>query len=261
MTDIAVVLAPERVIHWMLVAARLGGVMAAAPVLGHRGIPLRVRAGITIATALGVAGLAPMGAAAEVHDMLTLAGLLVLEIGTGVMLGLAAELVFTGVLMGGQLAGVHMGLGIATVIDPRTHLEATAIALWVQFIALQVFLAIDGHHLLLRAVTRSFELVPPGRLHIGGGEIGALVELVGGVFEIAVRIAAPVLAGLLITDTGMGLVARAIPQLNVFIMGFAIKIVVGFLVLGAAVPFLVRFIGVRLGELDGTFVRLLGSLA
>jgi flagellar biosynthetic protein FliR len=259
MTEIAVALTPEGVITGMLVAARLGGVMAAAPVLGHQGVPARVRAGITLGAALGVAGHTRVAAAVE--DVPTLAGLLVLEFGAGLMLGLAAELVFTGVVMGGQLAGVHMGLGIANVIDPRTHLEATPIALWLQFIALQVFLAIDGHHLLLRAVMQSFELVPPGRLSVGGAGIGELVALVGGAFEIAVRIAAPVLAGLLITETGMGLLARAIPQLNVFVMGFAVKIVVGFLVLGAAVPFIARFIGARLGELDGTFVRLLDTLS
>jgi flagellar biosynthetic protein FliR len=261
MTDIAVVLTPERVITGMLVAARLGGVMAAAPVFGHQGMPVRVRLGITLATAVGMAAHTRVGATAAVEDVPTLAGLLVLEFGAGILLGLAAELVFTGIVMGGQLAGVHMGLGIADVIDPRTHLHATPIALWLQFVALQVFLAIDGHHLLLRAVMQSFELVPPGRLHVGGAGVGELVMLVGGAFEIAVRIAAPVLAGLLITETGMGLLARAIPQLNVFVTGFAVKIVVGFLILGAAMPFIARFVGAHLGELDGTLVRLLGALS
>ena len=260
MTDIAVALAPEKIVHWGFIAARLGGLMSSAPMFGQQQIPLRVRAVVTVAVAVGMAALVPVGAAAGVRDALTFAGLLVLEFGTGLMFGLAAELLFTGVMMGGQLAGIHMGLGIANVIDPRSHLEATPIALWTQFVALQVFLAIDGHHLLLRAALRSFELVPPGTLTLSGPEIGALLTLVGGAFEVAVRIAAPVLAGLLITDTGLALLARAIPQLNVFVMGFAIKIGVGFLILGAAVPFMARFVSLRVSQLDGTLVRLLGGL-
>lgn len=260
MSGSELVITPERVVHFMLVVARLGGVMVAAPIFGHQSVPMRVRATVTLATAIGVAGIAPPGVASGVGDALSFTGLVVVELATGVMFGMAAQLIFTGVLLGGQLAGIHMGLGLARVIDPRTNLQATPIALWFQFLALQTFLVLDGHHLLIRALVRSFELVPPGQLHVTAAPLGIFSGLVGSAFEIAARIAAPVVGGLLITDTAMGLLARAIPQLNVFIMGFAVKIGVGFLILSAGLPFTIRFIGQRFAELDGTLFELLRSL-
>jgi flagellar biosynthetic protein FliR len=257
-TEIAV--SPARVVQFLLVMARVGGVMLAAPIFGHPGVPARVRVVVIVTTAFGLAGLVPVGAAAATADVPSLAGRLLLELGTGLMVGLAVELVLTGVLMGGELAGIHMGLGIAQVVDPRTQLNATPVALWIHFVALQVFLVLDGHHLLMRALMRSFEIVPPGGLSVSAAGLGAFLGAVGGMFEVAVRIASPIVGGLLIADTGLGLLSRAIPQLNVFIMGFAIKIVVGFLMLSAAVPFIVRFVAERLAQLDRLLIGLLGGL-
>jgi flagellar biosynthetic protein FliR len=176
------------------------------------------------------------------------------------MVGLAMELVLGGAIMGGELAGIQMGLGIAQVVDPRTQLQMTPVALWMQFVALQVFLAVDGHHLLVQAVLRSFELAPPGSLELSGREVGGLLAAVGGLFEVAVRIAAPVLGGLLITDAALGLLARAVPQLNVFFMGFAVKIVVAFFLMSAGLPYTVRFLGERLGGVDRLLGGVLGGL-
>jgi flagellar biosynthetic protein FliR len=255
-----IVVPPERVIHFVLVLARLGGLMIAAPIFAHHGVPARVRVAVTVATAVGLAGLVPVGGAGEIVDVPNLAGATVLELALGLMVGLTAELVLAGAVMGGELAGVQMGLGIAQVVDPRTQLQMTPIALWVQFVGLQVFLAVDGHHLLVQALLRSFDLAPPGSLGLSGRELGALLASIGTMFEMAVRIAAPVLGGLLITDAALGLLARAVPQLNVFFMGFALKIGVGFLLLGAGVPYAVTLIGGRLGRADGLLGALLGGL-
>lgn len=260
MSGAEVVVPPERVIHFMLVMARLGGMMIAAPIFGHQGVPVRVRVAVTVATALGLAGLVPVGAAATIVDVPGLVGPIVLELGVGLMVGLAMELVLSGAIMGGELVGIQMGLGIAQIVDPRTQLQVTPVALWMQFVALQVFLAVDGHHLLVQALMRSFELAPPGSLTFSGHEIGGLLASVGGVFEVAVRIAAPVLGGLLITDAALGLLARAVPQLNVFFMGFAVKIGVGFFLLSAGMPYTVRFIGERLGGVDRLLGGMLGGL-
>ena len=159
------------------------------------------------------------------------------------------------------MAGIHMGLGLARIIDPQTRMQATPIALWLQFVAMEVFLALDGHHLLIQGLIRSFEVVPPGGLHLMAGHLRVFLDLAGGIFEIAVRIAAPVLAGLLITDTAMGLLSRAIPQLNVFVMGFAIKIVAGFMLLSASVPFMIQFMAQRFGDVDRRLLDLLGALS
>jgi flagellar biosynthetic protein FliR len=261
MNGLAWAVAPGQVVQLMLIVARLGGIFAAAPIFSHQGAPMRVRAGVAIGIALAFAGHVPAEAAAGITGVWELAGAMLLEGATGLMLGLAPQLILSGLLLGGQVAGIHMGLGVAELVDPATRVNATPVALWLQFLGLLMFLALDVHHLVIRALAWSLTVAPPGALRLGSAELGAVLGLVGGVFEIGLRIAAPVLAGLLIIETGMGLLARAIPELNVFFLGFAIKIGVGFLLLGAALPFAAQYLQLEFRGLESVLaglVRLLG---
>ena len=252
---------PVTVIHFMLVLARLGGAIVAAPFLGHAGIPVRVRVGLAVAVALAFAGQAPMGTAMDIRNAWSLAGALIVEVATGLMFGLVPQFILGGVLLGGEMAGIHMGLGLAQLVDPLTSVNATCVALLFQLLAMLVFLVLDVHHLILRALARSFTVAPVGAFHPVAAGLSDFLGLGAGIFEIAVRIAAPVLGGLLIIDSAMGLLARAIRELNVFIMGFAVKIGVGFLLLGAALPFAVRFLQQRFSEMEPSLVALLGSFS
>jgi flagellar biosynthetic protein FliR len=261
MNGLAWVIAPEQVMQVMLILGRVAGIFAAAPIFSHQGAPMRVRAGLALGIALAFAGHVPADAAANITTVWGLVGATLLEMATGVMLGLAPQLIVSGLLLGGQVAGIHMGLGVAELVDPATRVSATPVALWLQFLGLLIFLALDVHHLVIRALARSLTVAPPGALRLGTAELGAVLGLVGGVFEVGLRVAAPVLAGLLITDTGLGLLARAIPELNVFFLGFAVKIGVGFLLLGASLPFAAQFLELEFRGLESVLaglVRLLG---
>jgi len=260
MSELQFVLTPERMIQFMLVTARLGGAIATAPFFGNAGIPVRIRAGLALAVALAFVGNVPTGAAEEIGTVAELVGTLILEAATGVLFGLLPQFILGGVLLGGNMAGIHMGLGLARLVDPLTNVNATPVALLFQFVTMLVFLVLDVHHLLLRALARSFAVAPPGSFHIGAAGLGEFLGLGTGIFEIAIRIAAPVLGGLLIIDAAMGLLARAIKELNVFIMGFAVKIGVGFLLIGGSFPYVVSLLEQRFADLEPTLVNLLGSL-
>jgi len=255
------VLGPERVIQFMLVTARLGGAIATAPFFGHAGMPMRIRAGLALAVALAFVGNVPASATADIENLVELVGALVLEAATGVMFGLVPQFILGGVLLGGNMAGIHMGLGLARLVDPLTNVNATPVALLFQFVAMLVFLVLDVHHLLLRALARSFTVAPLGSFYLGEAGLGNFLGLGTGIFEVAVRIAAPVLGGLLIMDAAMGLLARAIKELNVFIMGFAVKIGVGFLLVGASLPYAVSLLERRFADLEPTLLRLLASFS
>jgi len=261
MNGLEFVLSPESVIHFMLVVARLGGAIAAAPFFGHVAMPMRVRAALALAVALAFTAYAPMSTALGIENTWSLAGALIVEAATGLMFGLVPQFILGGVLLGGEMAGIHMGIGLAQLVDPLTNSNATPVALLFQFLTMLVFLALDVHHLILRALASSFTVAPVGAFHLGAAGLGDFLGLATGIFEIAVRIAAPVLGGLLIIDTAMGLLARAIKELNVFFMGFAVKIGVGFLLLGAALPYAVQFLQHQFAELEPTLVGLLGSFS
>jgi flagellar biosynthetic protein FliR len=259
MNGLQFVLSPESVIRFMLVVARLGGAIVAAPFFGHAGMPMRVRAALALAVALAFTAHAPMSSTLDIENIWSLAGAVIVEAAAGLMLGLVPQFILGGVLLGGEMAGIHMGIGVAHLVDPLTNVNATPVALLFQFLTMLVFLALNVHHLILRALARSFTVAPVGAFHLGAAGLSDVLGLATGVFEIAVRIAAPIVGALLIIDTAMGLLARSIKELNVFIMGFTVKIGVGLLLLGTALPYVVQFLQHQFAELEPTLVGLLVS--
>src|SRR5262245_7188728 len=145
---------------FLLVLARLAGLVFGAPVLGHLLVPRRVRAGLALLLAVALAP--AVQPAPPAPSLWALGGAVVVESALGVLLGLVAQLTFAGVQLGGQLAGMQMGFGLVNMIDPQSNAHVTVIAEWQQLLALLVFLALDVHHLLLRALIESFHTAPPG---------------------------------------------------------------------------------------------------
>ncbi|HLK11898.1 MAG TPA: flagellar biosynthetic protein FliR [Candidatus Binatia bacterium] len=246
-------------VPFLLVLARIAGLILAAPVFGHTLVPARVRVALAAVLALALAPALPAPAAAPA-TLWGLAGALAVESAVGVLLGFTAQLVFAGVALGGQLAGMQMGFGVASLFDPTEQTQVTVVAQWQQLLVLVVFLVLDVHHLLLRALIQSFRLVPVGTAALGAPTAGGVVTVAGDVFGIAVRLAAPVLVVLLLTNATLGVLARVIPQLNVFVLGFPVNVGAGLVALGAALPFTVRFLAGRFGALGPVLDQLVRGL-
>lgn len=244
---------------FVLVLARVAGLLVAAPILGHVLVPRPVRAALAVLLALALAP--AMGAPPVVPEtLLGLAGAVALESLVGALLGFVAELVFAGVQLGAQLAGMQIGFGLANLVDPGTSDDMTVVAHWYRLLALLVFLGLDAHHLLLGALVESFRVAPPGAVGIAGLRMAGVLELARDVFALGVRIAAPVLVAILLTNAALGVVARTIPQMNVFAVGFPVNIGVGLIVMGAALPFTFRLLAGRFAELEPTLSSLVRGL-
>jgi flagellar biosynthetic protein FliR len=243
----------------LLVLARVAGLVLSAPMLGHALVPPRVRAALAVLLAAAIVpALGGAGGVAAPASLWSLGAMVATESALGVLLGLVAQFVFAGVQLGGQIIGIQMGFGIVNLIDPQSHAQVTIIAEWQQLMALLTFLVLDVHHLLIRAVLESFRAAPPGGLALDGLGVRAAISLAGDLFVVGVRIAAPVLVVLLLTNGALGVLARTIPQLNVFVVGFPLNVGVGLLVLGAAMPFTLRLLAGRFAELEpalGALVR------
>jgi flagellar biosynthetic protein FliR len=244
----------------LLVLARVAGLLVAAPILGHLLLPRLVRAGLAIVLALA---LAPVVAAppALPTTLLGLVGALAMETAFGLLLGFIAELVFAGVQLGAQLAGMQIGFGLDNLIDPGNNSQSTVVAHWYRLLALLVFLALDVHHLLLEALIASFRTAPPGSLAAGAFRMDGVVAAAGDIFALGVRIAAPVLIALLLTNAVLGVIARTIPQVNVFVVGFPLNVGVGLVVMGAALPFTFRLLTSRFAALEPALGGLVRGLA
>ncbi len=252
-----------RMVVFVLALARVGGLFMIAPIFGSRAAPLRVRATIAFFLALAMLPAIPAEAATAIpadSGPIRLFAALALEVAIGFTIGLVAEFIFSGVQMAGQIGGMQMGIGISNLIDPQTQEHITSLSLWQDLLALLVFLAIDGHHLLIRAVAQSFTLLPIGGGFPASAGLGRVLVLAGGIFVVALRVAAPILVLLLLVNGAMAVLAKLIPQLNVFIVGFPLNIGVGLFMLGASQPFTVRLLETSFGEVSTTLAGIMRAL-
>ena len=255
-------LGQDRMAVLVLALARGAGLFIMGPIFASRAAPLRVRAALAFFMTLAVMpvlGPTPpaLGAGGGVAIVL---GMLGFEAMIGFVIGLVAQLTFGAVQMAGQLAGIQMGIGLANLIDPQTQEHVTSLAQWQNLMALLVFLSIDGHHVLIRAVADSFTVLPLGGGIPAAGGFGMVMELAGALFVVALKIAAPVLVLLLLVNAAMGVLAKLIPQLNVFIVGFPLNVAAGLFVLAASQPFTVRLLETSFGELQTSLAHLVRAL-
>ena len=159
------------------------------------------------------------------------------ELLTGAALGIATNLVFDAVQMAGQILSVQMGYSLVNILDPQTQVDSTVMAMFHQTIALLIFLRLDVHLWLLKAITRSFAVLPPGELHLSAAFTTALLRGAGSVFSLGVHMAAPVLSATFLTDVILGLLGRASPQAPLMLLGPAVKSMLGLSLLFATLRY------------------------
>jgi flagellar biosynthetic protein FliR len=163
------------------------------------------------------------------------------ELAFGFLLGFISSLVFAGIQAAGHLIGLQSGFGLANVLDPLSGEQGSIIDQFYLIIAVLLFLSVNGHHQFLLALERSFSTVPiDGYTQPFAANAEELVAFVarttGTVFEVGLRLAVAVGGALLITDVVMGLTARAIPQMNVFMVGAPLKLMVAMVGIVLALP-------------------------
>ncbi|KGR92062.1 flagellar biosynthesis protein FliR [Ureibacillus massiliensis 4400831 = CIP 108448 = CCUG 49529] len=152
----------------------------------------------------------------------------------GLMLGVCAYIVFSAVQIAGGFIDFEMGFAMANIIDPQTGTQSPLMGQFFNVLLIFVLLAINGHHLILDGIFYSFQFMPIDQLYPNFGNVGTveyIIKLFGSVFAIAFQMSAPVVATLFLVTVALGITGKTVPQLNIFVVGFPIKIAIGFLVL------------------------------
>ncbi|MGA3222728.1 MAG: flagellar biosynthetic protein FliR [Acidobacteriaceae bacterium] len=219
----------------LLIGVRLTGLMLFAPFFGSTAVPARVKAMLVITlTALLYPMLSDKMPQISISQwpMMAFTELLI-----GTAMGVATNVVFDGVQMAGQVLSVQMGYSLVSILDPQTLAESTVVATFHQTIAMLVFLRLNVHFWILRALTRSFDYLPPASGHFQGAFVAAALEAGASVFTIGVQIAAPVLSATLFADIALGLLGKASSQLPLMLLGPAVKSVLGLLILISALKY------------------------
>jgi flagellar biosynthetic protein FliR len=219
----------------MTIGVRLTGLMLFAPFFGSVAIPARVKAVLVLAlTAL----LYPMLSSRMPQVAISQWPMIAFgELMIGVALGVATNIVFDGVQMAGQVLSVQMGYSLVNILDPQTQVESTVMATFHQMIAMLIFLRLNVHFWILRALAHSFDYLPPSTGHFGGAFTSAVLQVGSSVFSVGIQIAAPVLSATLLADIALGLLGKAAPQLPLILLGPAVKSILGILVLISALKY------------------------
>lgn len=164
------------------------------------------------------------------------------EIFIGLVIGFTAKLVFVAVDIAANFAGVQMGFGASSVVDPISNHNTLVISTFQVWLATMIFLSLNGHHLFFSAIAETFYKIPIGTASLSGELTKTIVDYTSMVFVVSIKLAAPITAVMIMTNAVLGIVSRFVPQMNVFIMSFPLSIGIGLIIFSASVPFIAYMI-------------------
>ncbi|MCB6183575.1 flagellar biosynthetic protein FliR [Leeia sp. TBRC 13508] len=225
---------------WPLV--RILAFLAVDPIFSIKTIPRRVSIGLAVALTLVVV---PSLETVQIASPSGPQGFMLLlqQIVIGVSIGFVARLTFTAIEFAGNLSGTQMGLAFAAQLDPVHGSQTPVVAQLFSIMATLVFLAMNGHLMMLSVIIQSFHLFPIYPAPVSASAFSALVYFGERVFSLGILLSLPVVATLLMTNLVIGMIARASPQMNLFAVGFPITLVIGFAALYFSLPSMPSLLG------------------
>jgi flagellar biosynthetic protein FliR len=220
----------------LLIFARVGGIFTTAPVLGSARVPMPLRAGLALLLAGVLTPVTPALSDQVPSALLPFTVVVVKELAIGVTIGFIASMLIATLQMAGELADLQAGFGFASLFDPTFGGRSSIFSHFQGLLAWVIFLGINGHHALISAVARSTQALPLGLSGVGPLTAGNVVELSAQLFPIVLRVAAPITGAVLLADIALGMIGRTVPQMNILVLGFPVKMALALVTLTLALP-------------------------
>jgi len=232
---IDVSLLPALAAAFMLAFARVGAMVMLLPGLGESNIPVRIKLAIALLLTLIIL---PLHRAAYQIDLQSLTSLLMLmmrEIVIGIMLGATARVTLSALQVAGAVIAQQMGLGFVTSVDPTQGQQGVLIGNFLTMLGITLLFATDSHHLVIEALDDSYKIFSPGELLATGDVASLATRAFAAAFKIGLQLAAPFLVFGLVFNIGLGVLARLMPQMQVYFVGMPLSILIGFLILALVI--------------------------
>jgi flagellar biosynthetic protein FliR len=229
----------QQFILFVMLFVRITATLVTAPLLGHQSIPAQTKIGLGLFVAYVMYPIAAHQTAVINQQLAGIVLIALKETMVGVLIGFTLGIVFAGVRYAGELISSSMGFNAANMFDPESTQTMPVLGEFMYMITLLIFLLINGHHFVFEALYVTFKAVPIGMLTFSEPLMQSLIHLTGMMFVVGVKIAAPVLVAIFLTNVGLSILARVMPQANILMMSFPITISVGLLVLFSSTPLLI----------------------
>jgi flagellar biosynthetic protein FliR len=237
-----------RVDLFLLILMRTTGLFVTAPIWSNRAIPVQLRIALAAGTALVLTPL--IAEVPAVGSLTALVPLAMREVLVGMVIGFVAVLAFTAIQFAGELLDVSMGLSMINLLDPFTNVQMPILANFLHLLGMLIFFMIGGHHLLLKAMVDSYSIVPVGTAVLTEGLAQQIIAMGGALFVLGLKVASPVIAAIFLTTVALGILNRAVSQMNVFVVGLPVQLGVGLFLLVVTLPLYLSFLQVLFSGLN-----------
>jgi flagellar biosynthetic protein FliR len=238
---------------------RVSGFIFTAPVFGSQFIPRVVKVWMAVLIALALtpmvdfSNLPPIGSLAY----FVLAGR---EVLIGILIGFICNFFLHGVEFAGHILGLQMGFAASTLFDPLSRNDVSVVGRFKGLLAITLFLVMNGHHIILASFSSSYHAVAPSAWKLGPGGAAELITATAHIFVVAVRVAIPTLSAIFMVQIGIAMLAKTMPQMNIFVVGFPLKIAVGLTVLGLTMPYFGYMLRKAIAGTNADLRSVLGAL-
>ena len=230
---IDVSLLPALAAAFMLVFARIGAMVMLLPGLGEVNIPVRVKLAIALLLTFIMLPLHRAAYHVDMNSMPALVVLMVHEIIIGIVLGATARVTLSALQVAGSVIAQQLGLGFVTSVDPTQGQQGVLIGNFLTLLGIALLFATDTHYLVIAALSDSYKIFAPGELMPSGDVAALATRAFAGAFKIGLQLSAPFLVFGLVFNIGLGVLARLMPQMQVYFVGVPLSIFTGFMILAA----------------------------
>ena len=228
---------------FLLVLTRTSGIFLISPFFGSMNIPVQIRAGAAIIMALVTFPVITSSTLVTAPESILMFGGSVLqELFVGWMIGFIAFVSFAAINMAGKIMDMQVGFSVAQVMDPTSGQQAPLIGSFLYNLAIIYFLVVNGHHIIIAALIESFNRVPLDGVIWNEALANFIGDITAGVFLVGMKIAMPVTFSILLVNVGMGILARTMPQMNIFVVGIPLHLTIGTFMLAMLLPFFILFL-------------------
>ena len=246
---IDVSLLPLLAAAFMLVFARIGAMVMLLPGLGETNIPVRIKLAIALLLTLIILPLHRADYHIDMGSMAALLVMMVYEILIGVVLGATARVTLAALQVAGAVIAQQLGLGFVTSVDPTQGQQGVLIGNFLTLLGITMLFATDSHHLVIAALNDSYSIFSPGEVMASGDVAALATRAFAAAFRLGMQLSAPFLVFGLVFNVGLGVLARLMPQMQVYFVGVPLSIMAGFLIFGVVLAammgsFLDYFVGV-----------------
>lgn len=219
---------------FLLVLVRVSGIFVLTPFFSSQNVPNTIKIGFSFILSLLISNILDVN---KINFSETNYFILVIkELVVGLIIGFICYAFFTSFYVLGQIVDMEIGFGMVNVIDPQNKVQVPVMGNFYYILAFLIFLAMNGHHQIIKALIESYKYIPIGKFKFNQELSNQLINILSTTFKLGFRLSSPVVVAMLLSDILLGILTRTIPQMNVFVVGMPLKILIGLLIICITIP-------------------------